>query len=239
MANRYVYVGDGASNEVFVSYWEAVSSASGAITLKAGASVKLDAFQDLEDAVVSSVTSGKPDFNAAVTAGGARVSTTFDTSGNYVLSGTPSSYPVAIVWRVIISEADIDFANDQIIIEDIERPGGGGAVSSVFGRTGAITATTNDYTWAQINKATSDIADITTKSHTSLSSIGTNTHAQIDTHIADTSNPHSVTKTQVGLSNADNTSDANKPVSTATQTALNAKITNGKAFNIANSFYVI
>jgi hypothetical protein len=36
-------------------------------------------------------------------------------------------------------------------------------------------------------------------------------------------NPHSVTKTQVGLGNADNTSDVNKPVSTATQTALDLK----------------
>jgi len=61
--------------------------------------------------------------------------------------------------------------------------------------------------------------------HTLLSNIGTNTHAQIDTHIANTSNPHSVTKTQVGLSNVDNTSDVNKPVSTATQTALNGKFT--------------
>lgn len=32
-----------------------------------------------------------------------------------------------------------------------------------------------------------------------------------------------VTKADVGLSNVDNTSDANKPISTATQTALNAK----------------
>ena len=59
--------------------------------------------------------------------------------------------------------------------------------------------------------------------HTALQNIGTNTHAQIDTHIANTSNPHGVTKTQVGLSNVDNTSDANKPISTAQQTALNAK----------------
>src|SRR6266852_1438059 len=41
--------------------------------------------------------------------------------------------------------------------------GGAGAVTSVFTRTGAVIAATNDYTWAQINKATSSLADITTK----------------------------------------------------------------------------
>ena len=45
----------------------------------------------------------------------------------------------------------------------------------------------------------------------------------VSNHISNTSNPHSVTKTQVGLSNVDNTSDANKPISTATQTALDLK----------------
>lgn len=76
---------------------------------------------------------------------------------------------------------------------------GGGAVSSVFGRTGAVVAATNDYTWAQIDKTTSSLADITTRSHTALTDIGTNTHAQIDTHIATVSgNPHSVTLADVG-----------------------------------------
>ena len=42
-------------------------------------------------------------------------------------------------------------------------------------------------------------------------------------HESNTSNPHNVTKAQVGLSNVDNTSDINKPVSTAQQTALNLK----------------
>jgi hypothetical protein len=42
-------------------------------------------------------------------------------------------------------------------------------------------------------------------------------------HIANISNPHSVTKDQVGLANVDNTSDANKPVSGPQQTALNLK----------------
>lgn len=39
-----------------------------------------------------------------------------------------------------------------------------------------------------------------------------------------TTNPHSVTKTQVGLANVDNTSDTNKPVSTAQQTAIDGKV---------------
>lgn len=51
----------------------------------------------------------------------------------------------------------------------------------------------------------------------------TSNHNDITAHIADTSNPHNVTKTQVGLGNVDNTSDANKPVSTAQQAALNLK----------------
>ena len=46
---------------------------------------------------------------------------------------------------------------------------------------------------------------------------------KVDTHVARIDNPHGVTKTQVGLSNVDNTSDVNKPVSTAIQTALNLK----------------
>ena len=42
-------------------------------------------------------------------------------------------------------------------------------------------------------------------------------------HAGNTSNPHAVTKTQVGLSNVDNTSDLSKPVSTAVQSALDLK----------------
>ena len=41
-----------------------------------------------------------------------------------------------------------------------------------------------------------------------------------------------VTKTHVGLGNVDNTSDANKPVSTATQTALNGKLDTTHDFSI-------
>ena len=47
--------------------------------------------------------------------------------------------------------------------------------------------------------------------------------SDLTAHTGNTSNPHSVTKAQVGLGNVDNTSDVNKPVSTATQTALDGK----------------
>ena len=61
-----------------------------------------------------------------------------------------------------------------------------------------------------------------------LQSQVTSTSTQVSNHILSTSNPHSVTATQVGLGNVDNTRDIDKPVSTATQTALNLKL------NVAN-----
>lgn len=48
--------------------------------------------------------------------------------------------------------------------------------------------------------------------------------SSLTAHTSNTNNPHSVTKSQVGLGNADNTSDADKPISTATQNALNLKL---------------
>lgn len=55
------------------------------------------------------------------------------------------------------------------------------------------------------------------------------TLALLEAHEADHSNPHAVTKAQVGLGNVDNTSDMNKPVSSAMQTALDGKIEDVRA----------
>lgn len=48
----------------------------------------------------------------------------------------------------------------------------------------------------------------------------TNVNAKVDSHIGNKSNPHGVTKAQVGLGDVNNTSDADKPVSTAQATAI-------------------
>lgn len=58
-----------------------------------------------------------------------------------------------------------------------------------------------------------------------------NVQNNLNAHINNRTNPHRVTKEQIGLDQVDNTSDANKPISNATQTALNGKFsaTDGNA----------
>jgi len=69
----------------------------------------------------------------------------------------------------------------------------------------------------------SDLTNYYTKSETDTLLGVKADDADLSAHLSNTSNPHSVTKTQIGLSNVDNTSDLNKPISTAVQTALNGK----------------
>ncbi len=57
-------------------------------------------------------------------------------------------------------------------------------------------------------------------------SVAANTVVAASTaHSTNTANPHAVTKAQVGLGSAENTADLSKPVSTATQAALDGKAT--------------
>jgi len=64
-----------------------------------------------------------------------------------------------------------------------------------------------------VTQAISDIQNGLTPNHSDL-------------NLNDGTNPHGTTKTDVGLSNVDNTSDANKPISSATQNALDGKVNN-------------
>lgn len=50
------------------------------------------------------------------------------------------------------------------------------------------------------------------------------TKESLNEHVLSKNNPHEVTKSQIGLNNVDNTSDINKPVSTAQQNALDAAL---------------
>ena len=75
--------------------------------------------------------------------------------------------------------------------------GGGGAVASVNGKTGAVVLSAGD--------------------------VGAATSAQ-GALAATAVQPAGLTKAAVGLGSVDNTSDANKPVSTAQATAIAAKV---------------
>jgi|TARA_R100000093_G_C1945501_1_gene74281 hypothetical protein len=75
----------------------------------------------------------------------------------------------------------------------------------------AIVTTIGVISWDNISKTGSDLADLETKSHTSLSDIGSNTHSQIDTHIG-SSSVHGVSGSVVGT--------------VSTQTLTNKTLTN-------------
>ncbi|WP_217181725.1 hypothetical protein [Streptomyces sp. AC495_CC817] len=93
-------------------------------------------------------------------------------------------------------------------------PGGGaGAVDSVNGKTGVVVLGASDVGALPSSTPIPDSPD----------DIGAATAAQgakADTAVQ----PAGLTKAAVGLGNVDNTSDANKPVSTAQQTAINGRV---------------
>lgn len=70
------------------------------------------------------------------------------------------------------------------------------------------------------NSNTNDIANEATRAMMTEEYISTT----LQNHISDESNPHNVTKEQLELSNVDNTSDIDKPVSTAQQNALDSAL---------------
>ena len=78
-----------------------------------------------------------------------------------------------------------------------------------------VLTTTGDVNGASPTEM-SYLAGVTSSLQTQITSV----NSDLTTHEALTNNPHTVTKTQVGLGSADNTSDAGKPVSTAQATAI-------------------
>lgn len=81
-----------------------------------------------------------------------------------------------------------------------------------------------------INENADKIDSTKTALEAQIQAVNTTTRANLTAHTSNKSNPHNVTKAQVGLDNVDNTSDIDKPISRATQNALNeldSKITGG------------
>jgi hypothetical protein len=106
------------NNEYKVAYFAEISASSGTITTPTNSTILLDQFQSGLDALVSTEVSGQPTQDSPVTAGGTVVSvTSFDASGNYTLSGTPSSYPVCLIYILKIKAVDWSNLTISNIIE--------------------------------------------------------------------------------------------------------------------------
>lgn len=118
---------------------------------------------------------------------------------------------------------------------------GGGAVTSVAGRTGAVTLVKGDVGLAQVDNTADADKPVSTAQQSALN--GKETAGAVAAHelalphitlaqaaavapvqsVAGRTGAVTLVKGDVGLGNVDNTSDASKPVSTAQQTALDAK----------------
>lgn len=168
-----------------------------------------------------------------------------------VVSGSPGADGIGVIAGGTTGQVLAKASNTNYDMDWVDP--GGGTVASVNGETGIVSLNQDDipdgttakqFTATEETKlagiatgATANDTDANLKNranHTGSQAISTITNLQttldskaadadLDTHVTDTANPHAVTKTQVGLGNVDNTSDANKPVSSAQQTALNGK----------------
>jgi hypothetical protein len=81
------------------------------------------------------------------------------------------------------------------------------------------------YTKSEVDGAIKTVDDKVKKNTEDIATLNTNkaNASDLSSHTSSTSNPHNVTKVQVGLGNVDNTADLDKPISTATQAALDEK----------------
>ena len=95
------------NNEYKITYFAEISAATGTITKPTGSAILLDQFAGGVDAYVSTIANGQPTGNFPTTAGGVAVDvSSFNTLGNFTLSGTPSGYPVALIYILKIKAQD-------------------------------------------------------------------------------------------------------------------------------------
>ena len=111
------------------------------------------------------------------------------------------------------------------------------AVTSVAGRVGAVVLTKGDVGLGNVDNTSDADKPVSTATQAALDGKAAASHGHavadvtglqsamdtLTSHTDSSSNPHGVTKVQVGLGDVDNTSDANKPISSATQAALITK----------------
>ena len=213
---------------------------NGVATLDANGLVPSTQLPSYVDDVIEAATS----VNFPVTGEVGKIYVALDTNKTYRWSGSSYIYitsgavdSVAGKTGVVtLVKSDVGLGNVDNT-SDANKPISTATATALSGKEATIAAGTTSQFWRG-DKTWSDFATtaravvltglttatnaVITASDTILVAFG-KLQAQITGHTGNTSNPHSVTKAQVGLSNVDNTSDVDKPLSTATTTALSGK----------------
>jgi hypothetical protein len=162
---------------------------------------------------LQSALDGKVDENTAIT-GATKTKITYDEKG-LVTAGADAT------------TADIASSTDKRYITDAQLV----VVGNTSGTNTGDNATNSQYSGLAASKQDTLVSGTNIKTINSTSLLGSGNVAVEPTITATTSADYyrgdktfaTLNKSAVGLGNVDNTSDANKPVSTATQTALDAK----------------
>lgn len=150
--------------------------------------------------------------------------------GNEINSNTAAIQELGELSNTI--KTDLDDLGDQVAGIKIKIPGNASSSNQLATKSDIPTMTSqlqnnSDYTTkTYVDDAVQNITDGYQEADNLLSnrinSISSSLGEEISNHIDSRENPHQVTAQQVGLGNVDNTSDINKPISNATQNAIDA-----------------
>jgi hypothetical protein len=198
----------------------------------------------MSDVVINAVNA--PSVTVSTSGTSSSVVASGTTIGVSITAGTPTtllSLPAATTTSLgaVIVGSGLSVSNGTISASD--------AVTSVAGRTGAVTLTTADisgmasYATLTNGKVPSNMMTVATTAAGGVVIVGSGLSVGSDgtlsatgggavTSVAGRTGAVTLVKGDVGLGNVDNTSDANKPVSTAQATAIGAKLAlSGGAMN--------
>jgi len=103
-----------------IIYYENITTSSGSVTVPQGATIIFDYWEGGLDALVSETTNGEPNFED-----GGIIVDSFNSDGDYVLSGGIPSDPASLIYVFSISLLDYEALDKNYIIDQIETPGTG------------------------------------------------------------------------------------------------------------------
>lgn len=107
------------NNEYKLAIFQQINAATGTVTAPTGATILTNQISGGRDAFVSTIDTGQPTGNFPRTSADIPVDVaSFDSSGNFTLSGTPSAYPVALIYWIKIKAQDLINVTIDNIIED-------------------------------------------------------------------------------------------------------------------------